>query len=82
MRNRNRLLSAALVVALLAIVAQLGIGGPAYATPPGIPTAATAKSELATLTVAAWTNTTTYDRDLFPTWDTISGTCAKSAESR
>ena len=27
------------------------------------------------LTVAAWTHTTTYDRDLFPTWDTISGTC-------
>jgi hypothetical protein len=46
LRNRNRLLSAALVVALLA-----------------------------TLTVAAWTHTTTYDRDLFPTWDTISGTC-------
>ena len=75
MRNRNRLLSAALVVALLATLAQLGIGGPAYATPPGIPTAATAKTELATLTVAAWTHTTTYDRDLFPTWDTISGTC-------
>ena len=72
---RNRLLSAALVAALLATLAQFGIGGPAYAAPPGIPTASTAKSELATLTVAAWTHTTTYDRDLFPTWDTISGTC-------
>jgi len=72
---RNRLLSAALVVALLAALAQLGIGEPAFATPPGIPTAATAETELATLTVAAWTHTTAYDRYLFPTWYTISGTC-------
>ena len=27
------------------------------------------------MTVAAWTHTTTYQRSLFPTWDTISGTC-------
>jgi hypothetical protein len=25
--------------------------------------------------VAAWTHTTTYQRSLFPTWDTISGSC-------
>ena len=48
---------------------------PAGATPPGIPSAATARSELAILTVAGWTHTTTYSRALFPTWDTISGTC-------
>src|SRR5262249_49403096 len=53
----------------------LGWAGAATATPPGIPSATTARSELATLTVAAWTHTTTYERSLFPTWDTISGTC-------
>ena len=70
-----RLLSATLVVALLATLVQFGFGAPAYATPPGIPTASAARTQLAALTVAAWTHTTTYDRDLFPTWDTISGTC-------
>jgi hypothetical protein len=73
--SRHRLICATLVTALVATVAQLSFGTPAGATPPGVPTAATAKTELATLTVAVWTHTTTYDRDLFPTWDTISGTC-------
>jgi hypothetical protein len=71
----RRLLPAALAAALLTTVLQLSLAAPAGATPPGIPTAATAHTELGTLTVAAWTHTTTYDRDLFPTWDTISGTC-------
>lgn len=48
---------------------------PADATPPGIPSTSSAKTQLAALTVAASTHTTTYDRDLFPTWITISGTC-------
>jgi len=73
--NRRRLLSAALAAVVLITGVQLGFTAAAGATPPGIPSAATARSELATLTVAAWTHTTTYDRDLFPTWDTISGTC-------
>ena len=73
--NRRRLLSAALAAVVLITGVQLGFTTAAAATPPGIPSAATARSELATLTVAAWTHTTTYDRDLFPTWDTISGTC-------
>jgi len=72
--NRRRLFPAALATALVGVL-LLGFAAPAGATPPGIPSAATARSELATLTVAAWTHTTTYDRDLFPTWDTISGTC-------
>ncbi|WP_425571038.1 HNH endonuclease family protein [Rugosimonospora acidiphila] len=72
---RGRLL-ATLLAAVAAIgVLELAVPTPAGATPPGIPSAATARSELATLTVAAWTHTTTYNRDLFPTWDTISGTC-------
>jgi hypothetical protein len=73
--NRRRLLPAALAAVLLTAALQLSFVSPAGATPPGIPSAATAQSELATLTVAAWTHTTTYNRDLFPTWDTISGTC-------
>lgn len=47
----------------------------ASATPPGIPSATAARAELVQLTVAAPTHTTTYRRALFPTWDTISGTC-------
>ncbi|KXS13722.1 hypothetical protein M427DRAFT_58320 [Gonapodya prolifera JEL478] len=43
--------------------------------PPGIPTTSTAKTLLAGLVVAAPVDTTTYKRDLFPTWNTISGTC-------
>jgi hypothetical protein len=66
----------ALVLTLLTVILlQFGFGTPAYATPPGVPTTAAAKTQLAALSVAAWTHTTTYDRDLFPTWDTISGTC-------
>src|SRR3954468_24706805 len=72
MLTRRRLVL--LVVALVGAM-QLATVSPAGATPPGIPSPAPARSELAGLTVAAWTHTTTYDRDLFPTWDTISGTC-------
>ncbi|KAM5351779.1 hypothetical protein ACJ41O_004502 [Fusarium nematophilum] len=43
--------------------------------PPGIPSESTARSLLAGLTVAASTNTGTYDRDLFPHWSTVSGAC-------
>ena len=70
--TKRRLFAA--TVFLTALLQVIGLA-PAGATPPGIPTAATARTYLATLTVAAWTHTTTYDRDLFPTWDTISGTC-------
>ncbi|KAH6658730.1 hypothetical protein BKA67DRAFT_656874 [Truncatella angustata] len=44
-------------------------------SPSGIPSAATAKTQLAGLTVAASVSGDDYDRDLFPTWITISGTC-------
>jgi hypothetical protein len=69
------LVTALLATTLLTAALALATPGPAAATPPGVPSAATARTELATLTVAAWTHTTTYNRDLFPTWDTISGTC-------
>ena len=42
---------------------------------PGIPTAATAKTQLAALTVKAAYDDGGYNRDLFPTWGTVSGTC-------
>lgn len=42
---------------------------------PGLPDHATAQAELATLTVAPRTHTSTYKRNLFKTWDTVSGTC-------
>lgn len=51
---------------------QLSLSAP---TPPGIPTASTAKSELASLTVAAQGSQDGYSRDLFPHWITISGNC-------
>ena len=66
---------ATLLCAALAASTGLLIADPAAATPPGIPSAATAKSELSTLTVAASTHTTTYDRDLFPHWHTVTGAC-------
>ncbi|KAI1802638.1 hypothetical protein F4811DRAFT_528374 [Daldinia bambusicola] len=44
-------------------------------TPPGIPSASSAKSQLAGLTVKAAVDDGEYKRDLFPTWDTITGTC-------
>jgi hypothetical protein len=73
--NRRRLVSTLLTAILLVSATQLATTSPAGATPPGIPSPATARSELASLTVAGWTHTTTYNRSLFPTWDTISGTC-------
>ena len=50
-------------------------GSPAGATPPNIPSAATAQSRLGSLTVAAESHASTYDRDLFPHWITITGSC-------
>ncbi|WP_308441869.1 HNH endonuclease family protein [Planotetraspora phitsanulokensis] len=65
-----------MVSAALAALVVLGLtAGPASATPPGIPSASTAKSELAGLTVAAESHASTYDRSLFPHWITISGAC-------
>ena len=51
------------------------LAGPAEAAPSGIPTKATAQTQLNALTVAAEQNADSYDRDLFPHWITISGSC-------
>ncbi|MER7455640.1 HNH endonuclease family protein [Micromonospora sp. NPDC126480] len=55
---------------LVAVEAQ-----PVLAAPPGIPSEATAQSQLNALTVRAQGSTSGYSRDLFPHWITISGTC-------
>ncbi|CAI6097706.1 unnamed protein product [Clonostachys chloroleuca] len=51
----------------------------ALATPPGIPSGSTAKTRLATLTVKAYVDDGTYDRDLFPHWKSVPSEPACSA---
>ena len=68
----GRALAALVVGAGVAVVAGVL---PAGATPPGIPSKATAQSQLNALTVAAEGSLSGYSRDLFPHWITISGTC-------
>ncbi|MEW2542134.1 HNH endonuclease family protein [Micromonospora chalcea] len=70
-RRAAAITAAALAAAVLAVVnAQ-----PASATPPGIPSRATAQSQLNALTVAAQGSMAGYSRDLFPHWITITGAC-------
>ncbi|KAI1646709.1 hypothetical protein F4815DRAFT_248180 [Daldinia loculata] len=64
--------------AVLAAPAPIPVAEPVpmpMPTPPGIPSASSAKSQLASLTVKAAVDDGAYERDLFPTWDTITGTC-------
>jgi hypothetical protein len=49
--------------------------GLATAVPPNIPSGAQASSDLAALVVAGTGPSTGYDRDKFPHWVTIQGTC-------
>jgi hypothetical protein len=65
----------ALRTLLLVVALLLSFAGVASATPPGIPSASTARTELAALRVAADGTMTGYSRDLFPHWHTVSGTC-------
>lgn len=58
----------------LAVVAIAVATIEALPTPPGIPTASAAQSQLAALAVRT-TDATGYDRALFPHWSTVSGTC-------
>ncbi|KAH6899817.1 bacterial-type extracellular deoxyribonuclease [Thelonectria olida] len=61
-------------VATLLAVSGFALAAP-VPEPTGIPSESSARTQLAGLTVAASTNTGTYDRDLFPHWITISGAC-------
>ncbi|MGH3387878.1 MAG: GmrSD restriction endonuclease domain-containing protein, partial [Actinomadura sp.] len=67
---------AATLASLTALPLTLAVTtGTANATPPNIPSVSTAASRLAALTVAAESHSSTYNRDLFPHWITISGSC-------
>ncbi|MGH8882094.1 MAG: hypothetical protein ACRD0P_32905, partial [Stackebrandtia sp.] len=61
--------------ALVATALSVTLVSPAAATPPNIPSKATAQSELNALAVASEGSMTGYSRDKFPHWITISGTC-------
>jgi hypothetical protein len=66
---------ALLATTVLALAGAVVLSGTASATPPNIPSAATARSELSALRVAADGSMTGYSRDKFPHWITISGAC-------
>jgi hypothetical protein len=75
-RTRPRRLWLGLAAAVVVgVAAPLALVSPASATPPDIPSKATAQSELNVLTVAAEGSMTGYSRSLFPHWIIISGTC-------
>jgi hypothetical protein len=59
----------------IAVVLTATLAGVAEATPPGIPSATTAKSELTTLKVAADGSLSGYSRDLFPHWINQGNSC-------
>jgi hypothetical protein len=64
------------VVTVAAVAACLvATAAPATATPPNIPSYSTAVSRLSALAVTAESHHSSYDRDLFPHWITISGSC-------
>ncbi|MEV6207941.1 HNH endonuclease family protein [Kitasatospora sp. NPDC051914] len=67
--------AAALGATALAATALLAGAGTAEAALPTPVSTSTAKTYLASLTVAAESHESTYNRDLFPHWITISGTC-------
>jgi hypothetical protein len=64
-----------LATTALALAGAVVLSGTASATPPNIPSAATARSELSALRVATDGSMTGYSRDKFPHWITISGSC-------
>src|SRR6478735_9027879 len=65
-----------LVLTLVVATTAWAVGvQPALAYPPTPPSASTAASQLASLTVKAEGSTSGYSRDLFPHWIIQSGTC-------
>ncbi|MCG6493766.1 HNH endonuclease family protein [Kitasatospora sp. A2-31] len=74
-RTPRRALVAAFGALLLALTTLLAGAGSAAAALPTPVSAATARAYLASISVAAESHDSTYDRTLFPHWITISGTC-------
>lgn len=64
-----------MITAVALVTAWALSAGPALAYPPTPPSASTAATQLAGLTVKAEGSTSGYSRDLFPHWITQSGTC-------
>ncbi|MEV0033510.1 HNH endonuclease family protein [Nocardia sp. NPDC050793] len=64
-----------IAAAVVAAALMMPGSGTASATPPNIPSKATAQSMLNGLTVAPEGSMSGYSRDLFPHWITISGNC-------
>jgi len=70
-----RVLKAAVAVVAAVVVPVALYAIPAQAAPPNIPSYSTAVSRLNALTVAAESHHASYDRDLFPHWITVTGSC-------
>lgn len=70
-----RTLKAAVAVVAAIVVSLALTAVPAQAWPPNIPSYSTAVSRLNALTVQAESHHSSYDRDLFPHWITITGSC-------
>ncbi|MFV2128393.1 HNH endonuclease family protein [Micromonospora sp. LOL_013] len=71
----RRAVSAAVAATIAVIVSLTLTAVPAQATPPNIPSYSTALSRLNSLTVAAESHQSSYNRSLFPHWITITGSC-------
>jgi hypothetical protein len=70
----RRVITSAITVVALTTACAL-TPGQAQAYPPTPPSASTAATQLASLTVKAEGSTSGYSRDKFPHWHTVSGTC-------
>ncbi|SBT40556.1 HNH endonuclease family protein [Micromonospora narathiwatensis] len=70
-----RVHKAALAVVAATVLAVVLAPASAHAAPPNVPSYSNAVSRLNSLTVAAESHQSSYSRDLFPHWITISGTC-------
>jgi hypothetical protein len=73
--NPARTYRSLLTVLVLLVALAVALPGAASATPPNIPSEATARTELTALTVRADGSSSGYSRDLFPHWNTVSGAC-------
>jgi hypothetical protein len=72
---RFRLRSRPRWAVVLVVIVPAAIAPPALATPPRVPSRATAQAELNALVVLAEGSMAGYSRALFPHWSAVSGTC-------